>query len=55
MTENKLIIIVEKPVEYVFDFTTNPKNTPKWIDSIDQETTDTKEIRLGTVYSKQTK
>lgn len=50
MVENKLTIIIDKPVELVFEFTINPQNTHKWIDSIKKETTDTKVVALGTVY-----
>ncbi len=31
MKRNRLNVIIEKPVEEVFEFTTNPKNTPSWI------------------------
>jgi uncharacterized protein YndB with AHSA1/START domain len=31
MRENKILIVIDKPVKEVFEFTTNPKNTPLWI------------------------
>jgi hypothetical protein len=51
MQENKLIIHIARPVAKVFEFTINPANTPKWIDSIVEETTDGKEIKVGTWYT----
>lgn len=50
MRENKLSILIEKPVERVFEFTTNPKNTHVWIDSIEEEIINTEEIQIGTLY-----
>lgn len=45
-----LQIRIDKPVEEVFEFVTNPKNTPTWIDSIEQEETSEWPIKAGTVY-----
>lgn len=50
MKENKLIVIIQKPLKYVFDFTTDPKNTSKWIENIEQEETNEWPIKLGTIY-----
>ena len=50
MKENKLSIIIERSVEEVFEFTTNPKNTYLWIDSIEEEIINTEEISVGTLY-----
>jgi uncharacterized protein YndB with AHSA1/START domain len=37
MKENKLTITINKPIDYVFEFTTNPKNTPLWFSTIAEE------------------
>lgn len=50
MKENKLSIIIERSVEEVFEFTTNPNNTHLWIDSIEEEIINTEEISVGTLY-----
>ena len=50
MKENNIIIIIDKPVKDVFEFTTNPKNTPFWIDSISEEVAEEYPPRIGTVY-----
>jgi len=34
MKENKITIIINKPIREVFEFTTYPKNTHLWIPSI---------------------
>jgi len=50
MKQNKISIIINSPIESVFDFTINPENTPKWIDGIENEEVDKKPINLGTIY-----
>jgi len=50
MKENTLEIIINKPVAEVFEFTTNPINTPSWIDCILQEKTNEWPPRIGTIY-----
>ena len=50
MKENKLTIIINKPINKVFEFSTNPKNTHLWVDSIKEERTNEYPPRMGTIY-----
>lgn len=50
MKQNKIIVIINKPVQEVFEYTTNPKNTPLWIPSIGEETADSYPPKIGTIY-----
>src|SRR3989338_4608532 len=50
MQENKIIITINKPIEEVFEFTTNPKNTHLWIPSIVEEVADEFPPKIGTRY-----
>jgi uncharacterized protein YndB with AHSA1/START domain len=50
MQENKITIAINKPIEEVFEFTTNPKNTHLWIPSIDEEIADKYPPKSGTQY-----
>ncbi|OGI15703.1 hypothetical protein A3K63_04725 [Candidatus Micrarchaeota archaeon RBG_16_49_10] len=50
MRRNILTIDIRKPVDIVFRFTLNPKNTPKWIPSILEERTSDRVVKVGTVY-----
>jgi hypothetical protein len=50
MKRNRLEIIISAPVEKVFEFTTNPSNTPKWIKNIVREETNEFPIKIGTKY-----
>jgi uncharacterized protein YndB with AHSA1/START domain len=50
MKENKITIIIDKPIEEVFKFTTNPKNTHLWIPSIKEEVSEEYPPRIGTKY-----
>ena len=50
MKDNGLRIIIRKPIEEVFEFTTNPNNTHKWIKSITEEKSDNYPAKIGTIY-----
>ena len=41
---------MSKPIDDVFEFTTNPKNTPLWVPSIQEEISDAYPPKIGTVY-----
>jgi uncharacterized protein YndB with AHSA1/START domain len=50
MKENKITIIINKPIEKVFEFTTNPKNTHRWIPQIEEEIAEEYPPKVGTIY-----
>jgi len=50
MKRNKLEIIIPAPIEKVFEFTTDPLNTPKWIKEIAKEEINEFPIKIGTIY-----
>ena len=50
MQANKITIIINKPIEDVFEFTTNPKNTHLWIPSIKEELAEEYPPKVGTKY-----
>ncbi len=50
MKENKITVVINKPIEKVFEFTTNPKNTPLWIPSIEKEIAEQYPPKVNTKY-----
>ena len=50
MKQNKITIIINKPIKEVFEFTTNPKNTHLWIPSIDEEIAEEYPSKINTQY-----
>lgn len=50
MKENKISIIINKPLAEVFEFTINPDNTPTWINHLQKEETSEYPPRIGTIY-----
>jgi len=50
MRENKITVVINKPIDEVFEFTTNPKNTHLWIPSISEEVADEYPPKINTEY-----
>ncbi len=50
MKENKISILINKPISEVFSFTINPINTAKWIEGIEKEEADEWPIKIGSTY-----
>lgn len=50
MKANKIIIIINKPIKEVFQFTTNPKNTHLWAHFISEEVSSEYPPKIGTIY-----
>lgn len=55
MRENTLRIVINKPVQFLFEFSLNPQNTPRWVDSIQKEVASERPTKLGTIYKNWTK
>jgi len=50
MRENKIIVVIDKPIDKVFEFTTNPQNTHLWIPSISEEVAEEYPPKINTRY-----
>lgn len=50
MKDLKLTVRIKRPVDEVFGFTTDPNNTPRWIDSVVGERADAFPPVIGTKY-----
>jgi hypothetical protein len=50
MKENRIKVIINKPIDEVFAYTINPLNTPKWISFVAEETISEYPIAIWTVY-----
>ena len=50
MKENKITVTIGKPIDEVFEFTTNPQNTHVWIPSISEEVADEYPPKINTEY-----
>lgn len=50
MQKNTISIIIKKSVDEVFEFTTNPKNTPLWFSTIKEEIANEYPPKIGTRY-----
>lgn len=50
MKDLRLTVRINKSIEKVFEFTTNPNNTPQWIDSIVKEISEKYPPEIGTIY-----
>lgn len=50
MKENTLTIEIAAPIDVVFEYSTNPKNTHLWFDAIQKEETGEWPIKIGTQY-----
>jgi len=50
MKKNKITVIIDKPIDKVFEFTTNPQNTHLWIPSIKEEVAEEYPPKINTKY-----
>ena len=50
MRENKITVVIDKPIDKVFEFTINPQNTHLWIPSISVKVADEYPPKINTRY-----
>jgi len=50
MQKNTISIIINKPINEVFEFTTNPKNTHLWVSFISEEVASEYPPKINTIY-----
>ncbi len=50
MRENKITVVINKSIDEVFEFTTNPQNTHLWVPFISEETSSEYPPKIGTIY-----
>jgi hypothetical protein len=50
MKENRITVVINKPLGEVFEFTTNPKNTHLWVPFISEEVSSEYPPKVGTIY-----
>ncbi|KKR56138.1 MAG: hypothetical protein UT93_C0004G0016 [Candidatus Woesebacteria bacterium GW2011_GWF1_40_24] len=55
MKDKRLTIKINKPTHGVFEFTTDPKNTPLWVNSITYEEVNEQPVKIGTIYRNKNK
>lgn len=55
MKEMRQVVVLGVPAKTAFSFTTNPENTPSWVDGVVKEVANEMPPRLGTIYKNQGK
>jgi len=50
MKKNKIVVIINRSIDEVFEFTTNPQNTHLWVSFISKEIVNEYPPRINTIY-----
>ncbi len=50
MRGNKIAVVINKPIDEVFEFTINSQNTHLWVPFISEETSSEYPPKIGTIY-----